>query len=246
MSVGAFTDSEYASLVELAAQRFSFVPFTQYDQNEPAALWRHDVDLSVHRAAALARIEHRLNVRATYFVHIHSNFYNPFEADVSRLLREIVEMQHLLGLHFDPAYYSGKADLEVRLEREKRVLEELFDVEVEAFSIHNPTETEWDESRTVVASMINASSAEIASRYTYCSDSNGLWRYRSLVDVLQLASETHIQVLTHPEWWVPEQLPPRARVTRCIEGRASRQHEWYDQLLADAGRPNVRRLEGES
>lgn len=47
-------------------------------------------------------------------------------------------------------------------------------------------------------------------------------------------------VLTHPVWWTPEPMSPRARVARAIDGRASCVHAYYDRSLAKGGRENIR------
>jgi hypothetical protein len=47
-------------------------------------------------------------------------------------------------------------------------------------------------------------------------------------------------VLTHPEWWTPMPLSPRARISRCVEGRAASMNAYYDDIVERSGRPNVR------
>ena len=49
-----------------------------------------------------------------------------------------------------------------------------------------------------------------------------------------------LQVLTHPEWWVPDALSPRDRVARCVEGRASAALAGYDSALERFDRRNIR------
>jgi hypothetical protein len=53
-------------------------------------------------------------------------------------------------------------------------------------------------------------------------------------------NEERLQVLTHPEWWVPEPMSPRERVARAIDGRARRQHARYDEIMKAMRRENVR------
>jgi hypothetical protein len=54
------------------------------------------------------------------------------------------------------------------------------------------------------------------------------------------AGGPRLQVLTHPEWWVPEPMPPRARVARAIDGRAAYMAARYDAAMREVGRENVR------
>jgi hypothetical protein len=87
--------------------------------------------------------------------------------------------------------------------------------------------------------MVNTYGAGLRKNFTYCSDSNGYWRFRRLQDVLEQAEDEKLHVLTHPVWWVPDVMSPRERLARCIDGRRDFQHRFYDQTLADYGRENV-------
>ena len=236
-----FTESEYAALLSLAKRSYRFLPFADALASAPRSLlWRHDVDFSVHRALALARIEAEEGARATYFLYLHSGFYNALELEVAERVREIVSLGHELGLHFDPTFYTAAGrDPEEALLRERALLEDLFECPVLSFSLHNPDVAGWDVHRDEVGGMVNAYGATLRRTFGYVSDSNGYWRFRRLRDVLEDAAEERLHVLTHPEWWVPEPLSPRERVTRCIEGRAARQHERYDRVMAAMGRRNV-------
>jgi hypothetical protein len=235
-----FTEARYRELLKRAKERYRFIAFPDFAAEGPAVLWRHDIDMSPQRALALARIEAEEGVRSTYFVLLHSDFYNALEPAVVAVIREIIAAGHHLGLHFDASFWPDS--FEDRLAVERDLLELVFGTDVRAFSMHNPGLGETHEILQAgeVAGMINAYGESIHQKFAYCSDSNGIWRFRRLDEVLERASDEFLQVLTHPEWWLPEALPPRARVTRAIEGRAARLHEAYDKLLADAGRPNVR------
>ena len=81
--------------------------------------------------------------------------------------------------------------------------------------------------------MVNAYGRGLRERFAYCSDSHGVWRHRRLHDVVEQATDERLHVLTHPEWWVPDPLPPRERVTRAIEGRAASTHARYDTVSRD-------------
>ena len=74
--------------------------------------------------------------------------------------------------------------------------------------------------------------------YKYCSDSNGYWRFQPMSAVI---AEGHprLHLLTHPEWWTKERLPPSERVDRAILGRARRVRREYDAGLERAGRRNI-------
>ena len=69
------------------------------------------------------------------------------------------------------------------------------------------------------------------SSFTYCSDSNGFWRYRSLHDVVSDVAVRRLYALTHPDVWTPEPMDARARIQRCFDGRARRAAADYDAFL---------------
>jgi hypothetical protein len=237
-----FTEDRYRELLRLAREHYAFVSFPDHrDASAGSLLWRHDLDLSVHRALALARIEAEEGVRATHFLLLHSAFYNALEPEITAAVREILRLGHALGLHFDPRFY-GQPDLDEALGRERALLEQVFETGVQAFSLHNPDLAGWSNDRDEIAGMVNAYGSDLRQRFGYASDSNGYWRFTPLDEVLASAAQhTRLQVLTHPEWWVPEPLSPRERVSRAIDGRAARQHLRYDELMKAMRRKNAGR-----
>jgi hypothetical protein len=232
LTTADFTEAEYDRLVRLAAEHYRFISFQEWHDAPPhTVLWRHDLDFSVHRALALARIEARAGVRATYFLNLHSAYYNALERDVAERVREILTLGHELGLHFDPTFDATRAPGDT-IASERRLLEDVFAVPVRAFSLHNPVVAGWNGDADEVDGMVNAYGSGVRARFAYVSDSHGVWRHRRLHDVLDEAGDERLHVLTHPEWWVPEPMTPRERVSRAIDGRAARTHERYDRVSA--------------
>jgi hypothetical protein len=164
------------------------------------------------------------------------------EKGIYSRIREIKRLGHQIGLHFDVEFYDDIVDaetLEKKLAWEKKLIEDLFETDVNVFSFHNPNENILHYSAGEMAGMINTYSSTLQQTYFYCSDSNGYWRYHRLFDVLNKAKAPRLHVLTHPDWWTPEILSPRERISRCIEGRAKTQHDAYDELLQVHGRQNI-------
>lgn len=235
-----FTESAYRALVRQANARYAFLSFNEAAAADAGVLWRHDIDMSVHRALALAKIEHAEGVRATYFVYLHSRFYNALEDVIVERLRQIAALGHDIGVHFDSRFVPAGTDLPTAVDAERRVIESATGVRVTALSFHDPdapgvTISEAD----TIAGLVNAYGESLRARFEYGSDSNGYWRFTPLPELVARAG-ARLQVLTHPEWWVPEPMPPRARVARAIDGRAAYMSAKYDAAMQDVGRENLR------
>lgn len=237
-----FTHKSYRELLRSAARRFEFRGFQDFKDASDFVIWRHDVDASIHASRNLARIESEEGVRATYFLSINNHLYNLFEADVAACVSEIASLGHDIGVHFDISAYSAcdnQAELERALLLERNMLQGFFQVDVRAFSFHNPDAKAFGFDEDSYAGMANAYAKSTRESVSYCSDSNGYWRHRPLGEVLQDTAIQKLQVLTHPEWWTKDEMSPRERITYCIEGRARAAHKRYDEMLRRYGRENV-------
>ena len=226
-----FTERSYREIVRAARERYAFEPFSAAGTDGPHVLWRHDVDFSVHRAVALARIEADEDAQATYLLSVTSPFYNALEESVLSRIREIAELGHWLGLHFDVSAHpdAGSPEaLTAKLDFERNLLADATGRPVDAVSFHNPGATGADAlDADELAGMANAYGRRIKDHYAYVSDSNGYWRHERLPDVIESGGHERLHVLTHPEWWQAEPMSPRARLERCLEGRTDHAREWY-------------------
>lgn len=236
-----FTDKNYRKLLRIAKKNYNFIGYNDYKKSGKNIILRHDLDFSVHRSYKLAQIEAQEKIKATYFINMHSDFYNLLENEIVDLIDKIVALGHNIGLHFDPVFYENDFDKLVKyLIWEKSILEKIFNRPVNVFSFHNPGVGNWlDVNKEKIGGMLNAYSTYFKENYHYCSDSNGYWRFERLNDVLKEAKEMKLHILIHPGWWTPQVMSPRQRISRCIAGRAEKQHSKYDNLLKKWGRKNI-------
>lgn len=236
-----FTEASYRELLEIAKLQYQFSTFT-HPPSAKHVLWRHDVDFSMHRALRLAELENEAGVKATYFLYPHSMFYNLMSRSIVELVHKIAALGHDIGLHFDPTFYEGLYDtpFETNIAMEKKFIIDFIKIEPIAISFHLFGVLEKSPPKDdLLCGMINAYGTAIFNHYGYVSDSNGIWRFRRLRDVLEKAEEDKLQVLTHPELWSPIALSPRKRIQRCIDGYAAAMGLDYDTILANSGRPNI-------
>ncbi|AZZ91667.1 hypothetical protein EUZ85_13380 [Hahella sp. KA22] len=234
-----FTERKYAEVLEVALSRFHFQLIKDDSFEERVAVWRHDIDFSPSRALALAKIEKQLGVKSTYYVQPSSLFYSVFDPKTIDQLRRIHELGHDLGLHFDPSIYQEQ-NLEEAIQIEANVIVALIGCEVASFSLHNPSTYDANSfERAVIGGMKNASYTVFRNRFNYCSDSNGIWRFTPLLEVLRDDAIDSVYVLTHPVWWQKTDMSPRDKVLRSLDGRTSYLISYYDNLLEQNNRPNI-------
>jgi hypothetical protein len=165
-----------------------------------------------------------------------------FEPEISAIVREIGLLGHAIGLHFEAetASLSEVVDLESRLVFEASVLEHLVNMKVSSFSLHNPTTMSgFSMDKSEYCGLFNASHSGLREEFAYCSDSNGVWRFRSLDAMVRDEQIVKLYALTHPEWWQVMPMAPRDRIQRCIDGRALYGAHYYDVLLSVNDRPNI-------
>lgn len=236
-----FTTSQYIELLKLAKINYKFIGYQDIPRNERFILWRHDCDYSLNRSLRLARIENREQIKSTYFLNPHCDFYNLLEKSQSQIVREIITLGHDIGLHFDAGFYNIQSEnqLDKLVKKEATWLNDWFGIMPTVFSFHNPTEFLLSCDRESYGDLLNCYSKMFKDTISYCSDSNGYWRFRRLRDVLEKGTDLCLQVLTHPAWWQEKPMYPRERIFRTVYGRAKFTMNSYDQGLQIHKRDNL-------
>ncbi|MDX2085775.1 MAG: hypothetical protein SFZ03_10365 [Candidatus Melainabacteria bacterium] len=240
-----FTFANYKSILAYAIKKFEFIHFSREffeKTSRQCVIWRHDIDFSLEAAHFIAKIEADYGISSTYFVNLHSDFYNLLEKRNTAHILAIQALGHPIGLHFDCHYYGIEAgqSLELALEKDRYTLENIIDRPVEVFSFHNPTEKILEIRNEIIAGMINTYAERFFTEIPYCSDSNGMWRHQSIPEVLESATAPVIQILTHPAFWVFDKpLPPKQKIWRVLEKQLNTVKTDYDNLLANASRANI-------
>ncbi len=236
-----FTTQHYRYLIKKAKENYEFSAYDAFDKKAKFVLCRHDVDLSPHRALRLAEIEFEEGVIATYFWHLHSEYYNINEKEIFDIIIKIKKLGHQFGIHFDTHFYDIRShqEIEENLQKEKRFLEELFNLSIKVFSFHNTNPFIMSCQEWKYADMINTYASYFQKEVTYCSDSNGYWRFKRMADIVEEAQVPRLQLLTHPEWWQDEVMSPWERIQRSIEGRKQKSLNSYQSLLKRTQMKNI-------
>jgi hypothetical protein len=204
----AFTLDHYREI--LRAAREGGYRFAGFD-GPPAPgdlLLRHDVDLSLEAALAMAELEAEEGASTTYLLMTQSVFYNLASREGERAVARLRALGHRVGLH---AVYPD-ADLDERFDR--------------VVAWHNP-EPAYMTAR--IDGAVNVMAETHFDPATYRSDSNQRWRSGCPHEELRAGAFPWLQVLVHPEIWVY----PGETMGRTMEAMLDAQRAHRLALLAD-------------
>ena len=197
-------------------------------RGSPYCLIRHDVDFSVSSALRMAALEADLGLSATYFL-LFSADYNLLAPANSRFPRELVEMGHEVGLHYDSAAVAALApDDGVELLRaEAALLGMLAGAPVRVIARHSPGFGGRDPMEGT--EFINAYGPRFTTEITYISDSCGAWRDHAVEALGADELPSNVQLLIHPIFWDDDTAD---RWTRLERLRLARLEELDAQVAA--------------
>lgn len=195
-----FTYKHYKNILTEAKQHHKITSFEGYKRldAEKFILLRHDIDFSLDVTLTMAKLEHSLDIHSTYFILMHSPFYNIFTEDNRNKLLELVGMGHDIGLHYDARL--GTSIIEKQIE----MLGSYMNKKISAISKHNPFGIKVD--IQPIDNIMNAYATEYTKKIKYISDSSQIWREGCLCQ--NIDKYDRMQVLVHPEWWGDKQLSP--------------------------------------
>jgi hypothetical protein len=142
---------------------------------------RHDVDLSLDAALAMAEVEADEGAWSTWFLMTRSVFYNLASSEGERAIARLRELGHRVAHH---AVWPH-VDLDDRFER--------------VVAWHNP---EPEYMAAPIDGAVNVMSAPFFDPDHYRSDSNQRWRSGRPNEELREHRFDWLQLMTHPEIWV--------------------------------------------
>lgn len=208
-----FSYEHYRRILELAQkENFAITSFGDFKKvaNRPKLiLLRHDIDISPEKALDFARIEKKLGIKATYFVRVHGEYYHPWEKKIYPLFREIKDLGHEIGLHFEAGYLAPifKIDPIVLFRKEKKVLEEIFDLKIESAAEHGDLPRPKDFWQKHFFTKVTKDKVGIKhfpqekkfKDLKYLSDSLKNWREGCPCQNIKQFDRIHL--LVHADWW---------------------------------------------
>lgn len=115
-----------------------YVAYKKSGRTDKILVNRVDVDVSCKKAKRLAIIFNDLGIKASFFVRLHANEYNPFSFENYRCLKHIRDTGHEIGYHSEVMDTSAIWDepAEECLRRDVAVLNMILGVQVRGVSSH--------------------------------------------------------------------------------------------------------------
>ena len=238
-----FTLTNYKSILKLAiSKEYSFSLFdTLFEYPQRSIILRHDLEFSVPIALEIAKIEHQLGLKSTYFVQLHGDFYNALELKTFHIIKEIESLGHEIALHFDSHFWGIQDTQQLKqfLLIDKDTFTKYFGKAPRLFSFHNSNAFTLSCEDDSYVGMHNVYATKYKKEFGYCADSTGFWRYEILQNRISEAKDNVLQVLIHDAMWQDIALPPRRRVYKTIDEHASFMKKSYDETLVKFGAKNI-------
>lgn len=224
-----FTYKAYRNLLTMLREyHYTVCDYHTYEQADRSVILRHDIDLQIDKAVKMAEIEYDMGVTSTYFVLTSSNFFNIFSKRNQACLRQICDMGHAVGLHFDEVKYdANQTDLVKAMEQEAALLGQCIGREVTSVSMHRPSQKTLEADYKIAGGrIVNSYGLEFFQHQKYVSDSRRKWR-EDVEQIIRSGAYSRLHVLTHPFWYDEEEQSASAKLRRFCTGMAE---QCYDDL----------------
>ncbi len=173
--------------------------------NAKIIVLRHDIDIAPVHALEFAKIEHMLGIRASYFILLHEPTYNPFDTKHFDILRQIMQLGHEIGLHYEARFFEQRGiDPYLGIAQDMHILTKALrcitpEYSVRSISQHNPASAKVYGQLQKIA--VDAYHPDLINGiYKYLSDSGRSWREGCLCQ--HLGKQDKLHVLIHPVWWM--------------------------------------------
>jgi len=196
-------------------------------------LVRHDLDISPRHGVKIAELEHRLGVQSSYFVPMHSRYFNPAAPPHWDALRKIVSMGFEVGLHYETGFFEerGMDPLEGVL-GDAAVLERILGIKVVSVSQHQPASSTF--LKKLNEHYVDAYNHYLVQHVCYVSDSGFKWRGKSLIELL--GTEDRIHALVHPLTWSYGDLDMAGTYRRTSAELEAEIREHFESFIASTNR----------
>ena len=173
--------------------------FENKDNAKKNIILRHDVDTQLDIAVTMSNIEKNLNIKATYFIRLHSHGYNFLCLKDIIKIKQLINNGHEIGLHYESDFYLlNSKDVNESVKIASNIIEYFCNIKIKTICPHEPTRT-----NSFLLKGVNYNQAydkKLFKKYKYISDSSCRWRDGSFYENIQ-EGHKNLYILTHPYWW---------------------------------------------
>ena len=170
--------------------------FKKFNQKSDSGLYlRFDVDISLNNALSIAQYLNQKNIIANFFFQPNNEIYNIFNIKNKKIINDIKNLNHLIGLHVDENFFSIK---------EKDILNILFFFKKNKYnfsnviSFHRPSKNVL---KKKFKNLINTYENNFFNEKIYISDSGKNSFFKKRIFSFVNENKKLIQILMHPVWW---------------------------------------------
>lgn len=232
-----FTYDAYGNLVsKLKEYGYQFASYHDYMSLEKCVIMRHDIDYSLQKSVKLAKFEHQLGIKSTYFVLLSSPFYNIVSKDAIKMIKKIQNAGHEIGLHFDELNYDESeydeiGGVEKAIYREIDLISSILDCNIRSVSMHRPSpktlQANYD-----LGMIVNSYSKEFFEGFKYVSDSRRRWR-ENVDEVISCGLYNKLHILTHAFWYDKKENTLEATIKNFIAKAGLERYEILESNISD-------------
>ncbi|MBR6451324.1 MAG: hypothetical protein IKS87_01340 [Lachnospiraceae bacterium] len=224
-----FTYDSYNHLIDLLLAH-GYAPCSYHDHQKysKCVILRHDIDNSLEAALKLGEVEASKGIASTYFVLLTSDFYNVFSRKSISCLKNLQELGHEIGLHFDEVFYGVPMDADdavSAIQKEAKLLSDAIGSGVTTVSMHRPSKTILD-ADLQIPGIINSYGSTFFHDFKYLSDSRRRWR-EPVEDIIRSERYDRLHILTHAFWYHDEEQSIEESISDYIR---SARHDRYSQM----------------
>lgn len=206
-----FTYTHYKNTLKVAQIKdYKFLRCDQYSlipSCKKLIILRHDIDFSLENALKFAKIEAELGIQATYFIRLHSKYYNPLEYKNYNIIQNIRSLGHEIALHQEPDFSNiNHSSPNEYTKDEIQAFNLLFQTNIKGVSTHEPARRGIQ----ITPENVEEFNLEYESYFPiftehmkYISDSGARWR-EGCMSIWIGKNEPKLYILTHPFWWYEE------------------------------------------
>ena len=201
-----------------------------HDPTKYVVFLRHDVDLHIQGVEQMALVEAARGIPATYYVPLTLHF-NPLYPVNQRILRQIRNLGHEIGLHYNMATYPVDPVLaRAHLDWEVGVLSKVIGHRIRSICMHQPHQGEPDPFRGL-DDYVHPHDPRYESSLLYISDSCRAWRDESLATCFGPNRPRRLLLNTHPELWLDGSLVDRMQYLDQVlmKNGVSQHRDYFDQ-----------------